>query len=936
MGVIKSALDHSLNGICIVQNIAKTSEEQQKHVVYINQAFCEMTGYNREELMGKPPKFFTNGSLDFGLAPEEDSKVVEGDLQCKADAEKTTCQVVTKFNQFEYEGQHYIMGSFQDRTQLKQTEQKAKGLRNANLKLYEKVGMTVSRFTALLNNFSDVVWECDANFCYTFVSENVEQVLGYSKESLLGQPVYSHMGAEFQEFFQDIFSEGQPLIDLHQIVVSFFKPNGREITLEILSHLVLDAGGGPFKMLGTSRDVTALLRLEEGSKAIAEGMEIKVDEQLRLIYISPNVSDFLAEYSPEAPPDFKQYMSDTTVAELFPFAFAQKEDLPFPVEIQFKDASEVARNFRVELQFNEEENCLVGQLNPLDTNDQVTVIAHQMEKQKESLQKATVLNAEMQATVIRDSQNLAAEILNLIKSLEVMGYPQEDYFDLKDYEAFLKGQNIAVFEENLRLLGNKIHGLKGTSGFLIPASKQLCHHVEDLTRPLAESNLVFTASVAQLLKQFIFKIQEMLEQYQKDAESTFEVEEAMAQIDQALEKGTEYLGENGSPLAALIANENLKFGETGEPKADEFISVSSQGYDLLSEQVQTLFYMASENLTEDNLVKASGIYNDFLDTHQKIIKVPPDLSRYERLIPMWALEYDKQAEFVFQDHGVYADREFWGAVHEIFNHSLKNAVIHGLESPEERKAAGKEPQGQVTVEIQEDALHLYISILDDGRGINVNKVKEKAIENQVISLEQGQSMSKEDILGLVFVQGMSTADSLDDNAGRGVGMNAVQEVMHHFQGKVKIESNPGEGTTWNYSFPKSNVSLPCFIVTIGEFQIAIPENHVEGFCGYHQQHISQVNQKSVFRRANEIIPLLNSQRFFDEGIAVNEGIIKRIMILQAEQQKIGMMINDIIHHATLPILPLPEEYRNIPVYLGATLYGNQPVLVLNAYQMFLN
>ena len=935
MGVIKSALDHSLNGICIVQNVAKNGAAQG-HIVYVNPAFSQITGFHRTELLGKPPTLFTTPEIHFSLEAKEDSKVIEAPMPCKVNGQKIARRVLAKFTRFAHEGEQYIMGSFQDRTQLQQIEMKTQQLRHANLALYEKVGMATSRFTALLHHFPDVVWECDENFCYTFVSENVEQVLGYSQEALLGQPVYSHMGETFQDFFQDIFPKGEPLLDLQRIVVSFFKPNGREITLELLSHLVLSDGGGPFKMIGTSRDVTALLRLEEDSKAIAEGMEIKVDEQLRLAYVSPNVADFLAEYSSKNPPDFQQYLSDTTVGALFSFAFAQKEDLPFPVEIQFKDAAEVTRNFRVELAFNPEENCLAGQLVPLNTNDQVTVIAHHIEKQQESLKKAVVLNAEMQATVIRDSQNLAHEILNLIKSLEEVGYPQEDHFDLQDYETFLEEKNCQAFEENIRLLGNKIHGLKGTSGFLIPASKKLCHRIEDLTRPLAQCQLVLTSSLAHLLKQFIFKIQEMLEEYQKDSETLFDVEDWIAQIDHALETGTDYLGEKKEGLAKLIANQNLKMGEVEKQTADEFISVSMQGYDLLSEQAQTLFQMASENLTEDKLVKAGGIYNDFLDTHQKIIKVPLDLSRYERLIPIWASEYDKEAEFVFKDHGVYADREFWNATHEIFNHSLKNAVIHGLEAPQEREAQGKEPKGLVTVEIQEDALHLYLSILDDGRGINVKKMKEKAIENQVISLEQAQTMSEEAVLDLVFVQGMSTAESLDDNAGRGVGMNAVQEVMHHFQGKVKIVSQAGEGTAWNFIFPKSNVSLPCFIVTIGGFQIAIPENHVEGFCGYHPQHISQINQKSVFRHANELIPLLNSKRFFDAEVRVNESLIRRIMILQADQQKIGMMINNIVHHATLPILPLPEEYRGIPAYLGATLYGNQPVLVLNAHQMFLN
>ncbi len=934
MGVIKAALDHSLNGVCIVQKV-RTSNGEAKRIVFINAAFSDLTGYSRAELLGKSPDCFTTEQIHFELGGENSSIIVEGSLNRKDSSVSPTCQVQAKFTHFVAEEQHYVMASFQDLTELSQFQKQQKTLVARQDILCEAMGKTATRLAAIMEFVPDVVWECDMNFCYTYVSDTSEKILGYPPESLLGQPVYSYMDEEYQQFFREAFPPGEELKSLHRISVPFSRPDGKKIILEVSSNPIhLD--DNHWGQLGITRDKTTLLELEENTKELAEGMTIKVDDQCRLFFASAGVLPFLTEdpTAQEIGPDFLQYLVDPSTQTLVSFAFDQQEDVPFPVEIQLKDAEGNTNNFNVELHYNSEESCLEGQLIPTGAKDQLAVMTQKMEDQKESMANVAAMDPEMQQTVIADSQGLTAEILSLIKSLEPYGYPQEDEFDIKEYAQFIEDKNVLEYRENIRLLGNKIHGLKGTSGFLISASKQLCHHIEELTRPLAENKLVLTLSTVRLLKQFIFRIQDMLEQYQKNANTSFDIEDWLTRIDETLEKGWSYLGEQTGDFLTLLVKQSSNIQENQKRPVDDYMSVSQQGYEVLSEQVQNLFYMVSESLTEDSLVKAGGLYNEFLDTHQTIIKVPPDLSRYERLIPSWAQEYGKEAEFVFKDHGVRADREFWNALHEIFNHSLKNAVIHGIELPEEREEREKDRCGKVTVGIQEDALHSYVQIADDGQGIDIDKVKQKAVENRIITPEQLQNMTKEEILSLVFVQGVSTAETLDDNAGRGVGMNAVQEAMRQFQGKCVISSELGQGTSWSFIFPKSNVSLPCFIVTIGDFRIAIPENHVEAFYGHRAQHIRQINQKTVFRRMDEIIPLLDSQNLFDEAVCVDADRIRRILILQIEQEKAGIVINDIIHHATMPILPLPEEYRQVPIYLGATLFGNHSVLVLNANQVF--
>jgi len=221
----------------------------------------------------------------------------------------------------------------------------------------------------------------------------------------------------------------------------------------------------------------------------------------------------------------------------------------------------------------------------------------------------------------------------------------------------------------------------------------------------------------------------------------------------------------------------MKKGEIRQRKKEEYLSVSFEGYETLSEKVKELFYTLSMSLNDEESLLANTLYNEFLNTHQQIKKVPLNLSRYERLIPKLAKDYGKEADFYFEDHHVRADLEFWNGIHEILNHVLKNAVIHGVETPDQRAEKKKDASGRILVELQEDALHIRLNVSDDGRGIDTKKLAEKAVKEGFLDAGQPEHMTEDELLQLLFLQGVSTVESLDDNAGRGVGMNAVQEAI---------------------------------------------------------------------------------------------------------------------------------------------------------------
>lgn len=785
----------------------------------------------------------------------------------------------------------------------------------------------------------NTLWDCDSELTFTYVDNHCERIIGFTSEELIGKSISSFIKSEeIGEFFLKFKEKlNVPVFEIHGLNFSFKTKEGEYKTLQIFANRIEDEFEKPSGLTGVFRDMNAFTQIID-SVTIEKGLTVHINQTGKLVYFDEGVRQYLTADpdNPEKEQDFLKFLIDPSFENLIQFSFNQKEDVPFPVEVKLIDEEENRKDFTVQFLYNNESDLLEGQLVPVSVGGKLDLVSDKMESQQkkiddqtETLKQAVVIDSDMRESILTDAENLSDEILSLTKSLEAYAFPIEGPFSLESFSQFILNRNLQIYSENLRLLGNKIHGLKGSCGFLNHKAKELCHKVEDITRALAENSLLLTNDISQLLKQFIFRIEEILEQLQEDPMVNISIDDWTQKIERAFEQGKAYLGQHAHTYAKFVTERSVDNGEIRSRKKDEYLSVSMLGYEDLAERVKELFYSLSESISEDKILQANTIYNQFLSTHQEIKKVPLNLSRYERLIPKIAEEYNKEAEFIFKDYNVKADREFWNSIHEILNHVLKNAVIHGIESPEERKDMGKNASGKVTVSLQEDALHILLSVSDDGRGVNIEKIIEKAIENKVHSRDKLQQLSEAAILDLLFIQGISTAESLDDNAGRGVGMNAVQEAMNHHQGICQIENHPGKGCSWNFSFSKSNVSLPCIIVSIEDLSLAFPEDYVESFVDFEEKNILTVQQTPAYQYENKAIPMIDTGIIFDKE-AKNDKIRGRsVMILENNNRKFSLVINDILHHAILPVLPLPAIYRDIPIYLGITIYNSEPVQVID-------
>jgi len=538
----------------------------------------------------------------------------------------------------------------------------------------------------------NLLWECDGDAQFTYLDDNTVQLLGYAPEQLLGKPLTEILMPEaipeFQLKFLKPLSAAKPPIRALSLV--FRTAEGKALPLQVCADSIEDELGQAVGLTGILRDMSAFTQLTADTEELAEELTIRLDRQYRPVHVADSIRPFLAAGQDSL--DFRSFLLDSSLGQLLDFAFAQKENVPFPVEVRLLDAGGGEHHFSVQFRYLADGPFLEGQLIPAGAQDQLQLVSQKIEvkhrkieDQAAELKKAVVIDSEMQESILTDARNLSAETLSLVKSLETYAFPDDSPFSLETYGEFLLNRNLQLYAENLRLLGNKIHGLKGSCGFLRQEAKQLCHRMEEITRPLAELKLVLTQTLSALLKQFVFKIEELLELFQDNPQAEMPVEDWLQKIDDTLERSRAYLAEKAGLVTGFIRERMTDNGEIRQRKKEEYLSVSLEGYEVLADQVKELYYTLSLALDQEKLVQAGTLYNQFLNTHQQIKKIPLNLSRYERLIPKMAKDYDKEADFLFRDHQVKADREFWNLIHEMLNHRLKNAVIHGIEPPEQRK-----------------------------------------------------------------------------------------------------------------------------------------------------------------------------------------------------------------------------------------------------------
>ncbi|RKH34045.1 chemotaxis protein CheA, partial [Corallococcus sicarius] len=296
----------------------------------------------------------------------------------------------------------------------------------------------------------------------------------------------------------------------------------------------------------------------------------------------------------------------------------------------------------------------------------------------------------------------------------------------------------------------------------------------------------------------------------------------------------------------------------------------------------------------------------------------------------------KQVRLRLRGADTELDKTLVEALHDPLTHLLRNAVDHGVETPEQRVQQGKPPVGCLTLSASHEGGLVHLGMSDDGAGIDVQRVRQVAVQRGLLTAEQAARLSDADTLMLIFTPGFSTAEQVTSLSGRGVGMDVVRTQVERIGGTVEVHSRPGQGTTFTLKIPLTLAIIPALLVTCRGDRYALPQASLREVVwldpAQARRDITRLQDAAVLRLRGELLPLVVLASELGVGPAtpdLDEGAT--LVVLQAGERTFGLWVDAIHETEEIVVKPLWKHLKGLACYAGATVLGDGRVaLILDA------
>ena len=323
--------------------------------------------------------------------------------------------------------------------------------------------------------------------------------------------------------------------------------------------------------------------------------------------------------------------------------------------------------------------------------------------------------------------------------------------------------------------------------------------------------------------------------------------------------------------------------------------------------------------------------------NMRMVQVEQVFNRFPRMIRDLAKELNKKVQLVIEGSETELDRTVIDEIGDPLVHLLRNALDHGLETAEERAATNKVEEGTISLKAYQSGNHVFIEVSDDGKGINREKVLNKAIERAVVSEAEAKTLTDQQVYSLLFSSGFSTADKISDISGRGVGLDVVKTKIESLGGLITIDSTPGNGSVFHIQLPLTLSIIYAMLVKVEEETFAIPFNSIVEITTADENQVTTLQGQKVIQFRGQVVPLV----FLNEVLQVpptNASVDKQqqfIVIVRKGNQSRGIVIDSVVGQQEIVLKSLGEYLTNLPVISGATILGNgQVALIVDSNHFF--
>lgn len=383
----------------------------------------------------------------------------------------------------------------------------------------------------------------------------------------------------------------------------------------------------------------------------------------------------------------------------------------------------------------------------------------------------------------------------------------------------------------------------------------------------------------------------------------------------------------------------------GKPVANRTVRVDIEKLDVLMNLVSELIIAKNSMVADSNSRAESGAgfreHIEYLESvttnlHESVMKVrmvPIEsvVSKFPRMIRDLSKKLNKKMELYMSGEETELDRTVVDEIGDPLMHLLRNAADHGLESNELRVKRGKPEVGSIFLNAYQDGNNVVIEVKDDGNGIDVESVKNKAIERGVITPDQALTMSEKDIINLLFHAGFSTAKTISDVSGRGVGLDVVKSKIESLSGEVEVKSSLEEGSTWTIRLPLTLAIIQALMVTVGGEKYAISLGSIQTIEDISPSDVKLVENREVISLRGSVIPIirLSNELDIESSKAPDENIM--VVIVKKGERLAGLVVDELIGQQEIVIKSLGKYISKCRIISGATILGDGEVaLILDA------
>ena len=403
------------------------------------------------------------------------------------------------------------------------------------------------------------------------------------------------------------------------------------------------------------------------------------------------------------------------------------------------------------------------------------------------------------------------------------------------------------------------------------------------------------------------------------------------------------------PAVAAPAKNNEKKNPVSKPVVNRTVRVDIEKLDVLMNLVSELI------IAKNSLVSASGGdrersvgFNEQIEylesvttnLHESVMKVrmvPIEsvVNKFPRMIRDLSKKLNKKMELYMSGEETELDRTVVDEIGDPLMHLLRNAADHGLESAEKRRISGKPEVGSIFLDAYQDGNNVVIEVRDDGAGIDVQAVKDKAISKGVITEDQGDNMSDQEIINLLFHAGFSTAKEVSDISGRGVGLDVVKSKIEALSGEVEVKSKLGVGSTWTIRLPLTLAIIQALMVDVGGEKYAISLGTIQTIEDTAPSEIKTVQNKEVIHLRGIVIPIIRLNEVLDIESKKNPEDNLTVVIVKKGDRQAGLVVDELMGQQEIVIKSLGRYITKCKIISGATILGDGEVaLILDTNALF--